>query len=118
MATKEQIYKATILINSEQAQNNIAKLEKQLDEVKRRRDKALAEGKIDVWKAANKEIDSINKKLEKQRAIVTAQSKTIENISTAKAKELKTLIGQINKELDSPHIKKGSEEWKALVAVR
>ena len=117
MATKEQIYKATILINSEQAQNNIAKLEKQLDEVKRRRDKALAEGKIDVWKAANKEIDSINKKLEKQRAIVTAQSKTIENISTAKAKELKTLIGQINKELDSPHIKKGSEEWKALVAV-
>ena len=117
MATREQIYKATILINSEQAQNNIAKLEKQLDEVKKRRDKALAEGKIDVWKAANKEIDSINKKLEKQRAIVTAQSKTIENISTAKAKELKTLIGQINKELDSPHIKKGSEEWEALVAV-
>lgn len=117
MATKEQIYKATILINSEQAQNNIAKLEKQLDEVKRRRDKALTEGKIDVWKAANKEIDSINKKLEKQRVIVTSQSKTIENISTAKAKELKTLIGQINKELDSPHIQKGSEEWKALVAV-
>ena len=117
MATKEQIYKATILINSEQAQNNIAKLEKQLDEVKKRRDKALTEGKIDVWKAANKEIDSINKKLEKQRSIVTAQSKTIENISTAKAKELKTLITQINKELDSPHIQKGSDEWKALVAV-
>lgn len=117
MATREQIYKATILINSEQAQNNIKKLETQLEEVKKRRDKALVEGKIDVWKATNKEIDSINKKLEKQRSIVMAQSKTIENISTAKAKELKNLIGQINKELDSPHIKKGSEEWKALVAV-
>lgn len=117
MATREQIYKATILINSEQARNNIKKLETQLEEVKKRRDKALVEGKIDVWKATNKEIDSINKKLEKQRSIVMAQSKTIENISTAKAKELKNLIGQINKELDSPHIKKGSEEWKALVAV-
>ena len=117
MATREQIYKATILINSEQAVNNVKKLEVQLDNVKKRRDKALAEGKIDVWKAANKEVDDINRKLEKQRSIVLAQSKTIQNISTAKAKELKTLIGQINKELDSPHIKKGSQEWHALVAV-
>ncbi len=117
MATREQVYKATILINSEQAQNNVKKLETQLEDLRKRRDKAFSEGKMDVWRAANKEIDSMNKKLDKQRTIVMAQSKTIENISTAKAKELKVLIGQINKELDSPHIKKGSEEWNALVAV-
>jgi len=117
MATREQVYKATILINSEQAQNNIKKLESQMQEVEKRRDKALSEGKIDVWRAANKEIDSINKKLEKQRSIALAQTETIENMSTAKVKELRSLIAQINKELDSPHIKRGSEEWIALVAV-
>lgn len=88
MATREQVYKATILINSEQAQNNIKKLESQMQEVEKRRDKALSEGKIDVWRAANKEIDSINKKLEKQRSIALAQTETIENMSTAKVKEL------------------------------
>ena len=50
MATKEQVYRASILINSEQAENKIVTLKKQIADVKARADKAFAEGKIDVWK--------------------------------------------------------------------
>ena len=46
MATKEQIYRASILINSEQAENNIAKLKKQIADVKARGDKAFSEAMI------------------------------------------------------------------------
>lgn len=117
MATKEQVYRASILINSEQAENKIATLKKQIADVKARADKAFTEGKIDVWKAANKEAEALKKKLDKQERLAHGFSETMKNLSTAKAKELKGLIGQINRELDSPLIKKGNQEWNDYVAV-
>lgn len=117
MATKEQVFKASILINSEQAINNIAKLKQQIADVRERGAKAFAEGRLDVWKAANKEAEALTRKLDKQQKLAHGFSETIKNLSTAKSKELQELIKQINKELDSPLIKKGSEEWKAYVAV-
>lgn len=117
MATKEQVYRASILINSEQAENKIANLKKQIADVKARAGKAFAEGKIDVWKAANKEAESLQRKLEKQEKLAHGFSETMKNLSTAKAKELRGLISQINKELDSPLVKKGSQQWNDYVAV-
>ena len=63
------MYRASILINSEQAENKIDTLKKQIAEVKARADKAFAEGKVDVWKAANKEAESLKKKLDKQERL-------------------------------------------------
>ena len=117
MATKEQIYRASILINSEQAINNIAKLKQQIADVKKRGEKAFSEGKLDVWKAANKEADALEKKLAKQEKLARGFSDTMKNLSSAKAKELRDLITKINKELDSPLIKKGSQQWNDYVAV-
>ncbi len=117
MATREQIYKASILINSEQAENKIGTLKKQIADVKAMGEKAFAQGKLDIWKAANKEAESLTKKLQKQEKLAHGFSETIKNLSTAKEKELRELIKQINKELNSPLIKKGSEEWKTYVAV-
>ncbi len=66
MASREEVFTAKILINDQEAESKLKKLETQLEAVKKRRDEALRDGKIDVWKAANKEVDRLSKSIDKQ----------------------------------------------------
>ena len=63
MASREEVFTAKILINDQEAESKLKKLETQLEAVKKRRDEALRDGKIDVWKAANKEVDRLSKSI-------------------------------------------------------
>ena len=116
MATREQVYTAKILINDEEAVNKVKKMKDQLAALKKRRDEALREGKIDVWKAANKEVEALNKKIQKQESLAQALNHTLDDMSTAKQQELNHVVRAINKQLDSGAVERNSKEWKALNA--
>ena len=116
MATREQVYTAKILINSQEAESKLKKMEQQMADLKKRRDEALASGKLDVWKAANKEIEKLDRNIEKQQTLVKGLNHTVENLSTAKQKELEQVIKAINRQLNSGAVERNSKEWHALNA--
>lgn len=107
-------FTAEILLNSKEAENHVKELEKSLGVLKRKRDDALVKGDITVFKNASKEIDRLSKKLDKENILLRGINRTLGDMSNAKVKELQALITRINKELNSPHIARGSKEWEAL----
>ena len=116
MASREETFTAKILVNDSEATSKLQKLQQQLEAVKKRRDEALRDGKIDVWKAANKEADKLEKAVTRQKQLTDGLDHSLRNMSTANQKELETLVKSINKELTNGHVKRGSKEWKELNA--
>ena len=117
MASREEVFTAKILINDQEAESKLKKLETQLEAVKKRRDEALRDGKIDVWKAANKEVDRLSKSIDKQKTLVKGLSDTLDHLSTAKEKELEQVIKAINRQLNSGAVERNSKEWNHLNSV-
>ena len=58
----------------------------------------------------------MSKAIEKQKTLVKGLNDTLDDMSTAKQKELKEVIKAINRELDSGHVQRGSKEWRHLNA--
>ena len=98
MASREEIYTAKILINDKDAEVKLKNLKQQLETLKRRRDEAFRDGKIDVWKALNREIKETDKNIAKQTTLVQGLNRALDNMSTAKQKEKNSnFIFQIKK---------------------
>lgn len=117
MASREEIFTAKIQINNQEAERKLKKMQQQLEVVKQRRDQALRDGKIDVWKAANKEIDRLSKSIDKQKTLVQGLNHTLDSMSTAKQKELEQVIKAINARLNSGSVERNSKEWQHLNSV-
>ena len=105
---------AEILLNDSEVQNKIKNLEKDLDELRKKRQEAFEKGDTKLLNQYDKLIDSTNRKLTKQQQLAQGLNKTLGNMSTAKMKELEAVIKHINKQLDSSHIERNSKEWRVL----
>ena len=114
MASREETFTAKILVNDSEASSKLEKLKQQLADVKKRRDAALRDGEIDVWKAANKEVDRLTRSVEKQELLIHGLDHALRGMSTANQKELELLVKSINKELASGHVERNSKEWEHL----
>ena len=114
MASREEIFSAVIKLNDQEATSKLKKMETQLTALKKRRDEALQHGKIDVWKAANKEIDKLEGKIKKQNQLIGTMNHTLDSLSTAKQKELEQIVKDINRHLNSGAVERNSKEWKEL----
>lgn len=116
MATQQQITEVKVLLNNEQAKKQLADLQKRYDEVKQKRDNALAAGDTKGWKQYQKDLDKIDRQLSKQLTSMQNVNRALDNLSTAKPKELRQTISEINRLLDSGSVERNSEEWKSLQA--
>lgn len=114
MASREEIFSAVIKLNDQEATSKLEKMKTQLAALKKRRDDALQNGRIDVWTAANKEIDKLEVKIKKQEQLIGTMNHTLDSLSTAKQKELEQIIRDINRHLNSGAVERNSEEWKEL----
>lgn len=116
MATREQIYTTKVLLNTEQAQNEIAKLQKKVEHLNKKRDEAWKNNDIETWKKLGKEIDSSEKKIRNIEGKMKSIDRTLSNMSDAGPKNLRQTIKAINDMLNSGTIERGSAQWKALTA--
>lgn len=116
MASQQQVYETKILLNSEQAKNEITDLEKKVSDLRRKRQEALDAGDTKSWQKLGKEIDKQEGKLRTMRGRLEGINKTLENMSAAGPKQLRDTIRDINKLLDSGAIERGSRQWDALTA--
>lgn len=114
MASREEIFSAVIKLNDHEAISKLQKMETQLAALKKRRDEALQQGRVDVWKAANKEIDKLEVKVKKQNQLIGTMNHTLDSLSTAKQKELEQILRDINRHLNSGAVERNSKEWKEL----
>lgn len=114
MATREEIFSAVIKINDKEAKDKLGQMAKQMEKLKKRRDEALASGNLDLWKSLGKEMDKLSNSMKKQDTLAQGLNKAMNNLSTAKQKELEQIIRTINRHLNSGAVERNSQEWKAL----
>lgn len=110
MALNEQA-EVTLNINSQNAKARLEELQKitvnlseSIKKAYEAGDTKTAKALTTEWKKANKEIDAIRKNSDNLTAAMN-------NISTAKPKELRKMLNAINRELESDAVKRGSKEW-------
>ena len=117
MATNEQVYTTRILLNSEQAKNEIVTLQKKVDELRKKRDEAWKAGDVEKWKKLGKEIEKEEKKIVQMEGSLKSIDRVIDNMSAAGPKQLRDTIKAINKMLNDGSVERGSEQWQSLTAV-
>lgn len=111
---RNNVYVTDIILNSQQAQNEIKKVKSQADDLRKKLKDATAAHDVPAAKKYGKELDKIERQYQ---ALITRQERianTLKDISNATPKDLQDTIKAINKELNSGRIRRGSEEWKAL----
>lgn len=111
---RNNVYVTDIILNSQQAQNEIKKVKSQADDLRKKLKDATAAHDVPAAKKYGKELDKIERQYQ---ALITRQERiasTLKDISNATPKDLSDTIKAINKELNSGRIRRGSEEWKAL----
>ena len=104
----------TLTINSEQAQRKLDDINRRLEQARLKRQDAFERGDGKALQAYAKEIKS----LETQATRLTSRAQTVEKVlrslDSATPKELKATIKEINRELNSGNVERGSEQWQAL----
>ncbi|MBR3110433.1 MAG: phage tail tape measure protein [Prevotella sp.] len=108
-------YETVIRLNTEQAKDEIEKLSKKVDGLKKKR--SLIDP-LDV-----KALQEINKEIKKEEANLAAVEgkyqrieRTIKNMSAAGPKELRDTIRSINTLLNNGSVERGSTQWKYLTS--
>ena len=104
----------TLTINSEQAQRKLDDINRRLEQARLKRQDAFERGDGKALQAYAKEIKS----LETQATRLSSRAQTVEKVlralDSATPKELKATIKEINRELNSGNVERGSEQWQAL----
>lgn len=103
-----------LLVNSEQAQNKLKEINKQLDIARQKKTEAFKMGDAKGIEVYSKEIKKLERQAAKMQTRAETITKTFKNLDKATPKELKATIKEINKELNSGKIERGSKEWKEL----
>ena len=103
-----------LIVDAEQAQNKLKDINKQLDVAKQKKIDAFKMGDAKGIEVYSKEIKKLERELTKMKTRSETITKTLKNLDKATPNELKSTIREINKELASGKVERGTREWKAL----
>lgn len=112
MANNTQTFIGRVLLDDKQAKQTIALLEKQLEQVKKKKIDAFKKG--EDTEAFDKEIKRIKASLNTLRTSQERVNRTLGNLSSASYKELSVTMKAVQKQLRSGAVERNSEEWKRL----
>lgn len=116
MASNEQIVVTRVLLNTEQAREELEKLGEKVKSLEAKRNKAWENNDIETWKKLGKEIEKTEKKARGMEGRIKNIDRTLNNMSNAGPKQLKDTIKAIYGLLNSGTVERNSEQWKALTA--
>lgn len=104
----------TLAINSEQAQRKLDEINKRLEEARKKKLEAFERGDGKALQAYAKEIKSLESQSARLQSRVSTVTQVLNNLDKATPRELKATIKEINRELNSGSVERGSEQWKVL----
>ena len=112
MASNTQTFNGRILLDDKLARQTLGLLQKQLEQVKKKKTEAFKKG--DDVKPFNAEINRLNASIKALQTNQEAVNKTLNNMSSASYKELSLTMRALQKQLRSGVVERNSEEWKML----
>ena len=104
----------TLTINSEQAQRKLDDINRRLEQARIKRQDAFERGDGKALQAYAKEIKSLETQATRLSSRAQTVEKVLRSLDSATPKELKATIKEINRELNSGNVERGSEQWQAL----
>lgn len=104
----------TLAINSEQAQRKLDEINKRLEEARKKKLEAFERGDGKALQAYAKEIKSLKAQSARLQSRASTVTQVLNNLDKATPRELKATIKEINRELNSGSVERGSEQWKVL----
>jgi|GEM_PF-964438 len=114
MADQQQTAVLSVLLNGEQAKSELKDLRKLSEEVAREIDKANAAGNKAFAGQKTKELQEINKNIKALKRETIDVTKVINNLSSAKPRELSQTLSILQKRLNNGAVKRGSTEWNYI----
>lgn len=104
----------TLAINSEQAQRKLDEINKRLEEARKKKLEAFDRGDGKALQAYAKEVKSLEAQSARLQSRASTVTHVLNNLDKATPRELKATIKEINRELNSGSVERGSEQWKVL----
>ena len=104
----------TLTINSEQAQRKLDDINRRLEQARIKRQDAFERGDGKALQAYAKEIKSLETQATRLSSRAQTVEKVLRSLDSATPKELKATIKEINRELNSGNVERGSEQWQVL----
>jgi len=113
MATIREVAEVLVKINDEEAKKQLPALQKKVEDLGKEFDELRKKNPEDT--KAIKEKGAEFKKTYEQMDVLRRRTQSVDeamqHLSTANPKELRRILTQINRELNSGHIERGTKEW-------
>lgn len=104
----------TLVINSDQAKKKLDSLVQQLDQAKKKRQEAFDKGDAKGIEVYTREAAKLERQISRVQSRAQTVEKVLRSLDHATPNELKKTIREINKELNSGSVERGSREWNVL----
>lgn len=99
-------------VNGEKAEDQLTVLEQQAKKFRKEMERANKAGDIKGFKNAEKEFKAVNKQARQLARNTFDVEKVLKNLNRSTPKELSGALREMNKQINSGEIKRGSKQWK------
>lgn len=110
------IKQVTLALNTEQATKKLSDITTKLESVRKLKTEAFEKGDAKAYALYTSEAKKLERQQERLVSRTQTVEKTLQNLNKATPKDLKATISEINRQLNSGSIARGSKEWNTLTA--
>lgn len=105
-----------LIVNGEQASKKLDELRTKLIDIKQKKDDAFERGDAAAFDLYSKELRKTQNELRRVETRAEGMTRVLKNLDRATPKELKATLKELNKQLNSGKVERGSKEWNTLTA--
>lgn len=112
--TDNDVKQVTLTLNTAQAEQKLGAITQRLEEARQKKTQAFEQGNAKAYTLYAQEAKKLEQ--QQQRLISRTQTvtRTLQSLDKATPRDLRTAITQINRQLNSGNIERGSKEWNTL----
>lgn len=103
-----------LIVNSEQARKRLDELKTKLETIRTKRQEAFEKGDSKAFTLYSKELRKVEREMERTETKAATMTRALENLDKSAPNELKRTLRELQKELNSGKVQRGSAEWQAL----
>ena len=103
-----------LIVNSEQARKRLDELKTKLENIRTKRREAFEKGDSQAFSLYSKELRKVEREMERTETKAATMTRALENLDKSAPNELKRTLRELQKELNSGKVQRGSAEWQAL----
>ena len=112
--TDRDIKTIELIINNEQAKKRLEELKVKFEDLKVKREKALNAGDSKGLEVYTREMRKVEKEMQRIETRANVMGQALRNLDKSAPNELQRTIRELQRELNSGKVQRGSEEWKSL----